>query len=141
MKVRKDKIRKLYRDAILQVWGCDDKKIDAKLIKAVKRDVHYGANAPGGWSPDSVLEIYCENGIPNASDIQDFSAVMREFGCSLEDLKDSVMYHSEKWEEVDEIVNLYLKAIGSEHRFFHEPYNNAVITINKTDAWNTPWGQ
>ena len=140
MKVRKDKIRKLYRDAILQVWGCGDKKLDVSLIKAVKRDVHYGSKAPGEWAPWSFLEIYCENGIPNASDIQDFSAVMREFGCSLEDLKGSVMHHSEKWDEIDEIVNIYLKAIGAEERFYHESYNSAVVTINKTDVWNHPRG-
>ena len=129
MKLRKDQVRKMYRDAILQVWGCDDKKIDAGLIKAIKRDVHYGADAPGEWSPSSVLEIYCEGGIPNASDIQDFSAEMREFGFGLEDLKDSVMYHSEKWDEIDGVVNLLLEALGYRERFYHEPYNNAVINV------------
>ena len=59
MKLRKDQVRKMYRDATLQVWGCDDKELDADLVKAVKRDVHYGADAPGEWSPTSVLEIYC----------------------------------------------------------------------------------
>ena len=129
MKLRKDQVRKMYRDAILQVWGCDDKKIDADLIKAVKRDVHYGADAPGEWSPTSVLEIYCEGGIPNASDIQDFGAEMAEFGCSLEDLKDSVMYHAQKWDMIDGLVNLLLEALGRHERFYHEPYNAAVVNI------------
>ena len=119
----------MYRDAILQVWGCDDKELDAGLIKAVKKDVHYGADAPGEYCPGSELEIYCENGIPNASDIQDFGAEMAEFGCSLEDLKDSVMYHSEKWDLVDGMVNLLCEALGYPDRFYHEPYNSAVVNI------------
>ena len=129
MKLRKDQIRKMYRDAIVQVWGCDDRELDADLIKAVKSDVHYGADAPGGWSPSSILEIYCENGIPNATDIQDFGAEMREFGLSMEDLKDSVMYHSEKWYMIDEVVNLLATAMGSKQTFRHEPYNGAVINV------------
>jgi hypothetical protein len=129
MKLRKDQVRKMYRDSIVQIWGCGDKELDARIIKAVKRDVHYGADAPGEYCPGSKLEIYCENGIPNASDIQDFSAEMREFGCSLEDLKDSVMYHSEKWDMIDGMVNLLCEALGYPDRFYHEPYNNAVIAI------------
>ena len=64
-------IKKLYREAILQVFGTGDKVQDKYLLDAVKRDIHLGDQAPGQWSPDSVLEIYCEGGIPNATDIFD----------------------------------------------------------------------
>ena len=40
-------IRKLYREAIVSVFGCDDKELDAQLLKAIKEDVHYGDRAPG----------------------------------------------------------------------------------------------
>ena len=39
-------ILKLYREAIVSFFGCDDKEIDAQLLKAVKEDVHYGDRAP-----------------------------------------------------------------------------------------------
>ena len=125
-KVRKDKIRKLYRDAIVQVFGCGEKDLDKDLLGAVKTDVHYSADAPGQWSPNSVLEIYCESGIPNATDINDFRAEAREFGF---DLKNAVTYNSDSWDTIDGLVNLMLEALGHRERFYHEPYNSAVVNI------------
>ena len=113
-------IRKLYREAILTEFGCDDKEMDASLIAAVKKDIHLGNQAPGQWSPDSVLEIYCESGIPNATDY--FNPA--DYGFS-----GKVSYNSEKWETVDGIVNLMLEAMGTSKKVHHEPYNNAVINI------------
>ena len=81
-------IKKLYKDAIIKVFGTGSKVLDRQLIKAVKTDIHLGRHSPGQWSPRSVLEIYCENGIPNASDIMDFRAEAREFGF---DPKDAVL--------------------------------------------------
>jgi hypothetical protein len=121
-------IRKLYRDAIVNVFGCDDKELDVQILKAVKEDVHLGDKAPGGWSPDSVLEIYCENGIPNASDIHDFSYEAREFGMNP---TNAVSYNSDKWDMIDGLVNLLLEAMGKKERYYHEPYNGAVINIWK----------
>ena len=72
--MRRNQVRKLYREAILQVFGTGDTELDADLVKALKSDIHYGEEAPGGWSPSSVLEIYCESGIPNATDVHDFRA-------------------------------------------------------------------
>jgi hypothetical protein len=118
-------IRKLYRDAIVQVFGCGDKDLDAQLIKAVKEDVYLGDKAPGQWSPDSALEIYCENGIPNASDIHDFTYEYREFGIE----GNPFSYNSDKWDTVDGVVNLMLEALGKHERYYHEPYNAAVITV------------
>ena len=119
-------VRKLYRDAIVQTFGCGDKELDAQLLKAVKEDVHYGDRSPGEWSPESVLEIYCESGIPNASDINDFRAEAIEFGL---DPKNAVSYNSDKWDTIDGLVNLMLEAMGKRERFYHEPYNGAVIGV------------
>jgi hypothetical protein len=119
-------IRKLYRDAIVNVFGCDDRDLDAHLLNAVKKDIHLGDQAPGQWSPSSVLEIYCENGIPNASDIYDFSAEAAEFGI---DPANSVTYNSQKWDMVDGVVNLMLEAMNKHERYYHEPYNYAVVNI------------
>jgi hypothetical protein len=119
-------IRKLYRNAIVNVFGCDDKELDAQLSKAVKEDVHLGDRAPGQWSPESVLEIYCENGIPNASDINDFTAEAIEFGW---DPSNAVSYNSDKWDTIDGLVNLMLEATGKRERYYHEPYNSAVISV------------
>jgi len=119
-------IRKLYRNAIVNVFGCDDKELDAQLSKAVKEDVHLGDRAPGQWSPESVLEIYCENGIPNASDINDFTAEAIEFGW---DPSSAVSYNSDKWDTIDGLVNLMLEATGKRERYYHETYNSAVISV------------
>ena len=126
MKLRKDQVKKMYRDAIIQVFGCDDKEISKDLIKAVNRDIHYGDTAPGEWDPSSILEIYCENGIPNATDIHDLSAYAREFGF---DPKTAVSYNSESWEQIDGLVNLLLEALNKSERYYHQPYNNAVVNI------------
>ena len=119
-------VRKLYRDAIVNVFGCGDKELDTQLLKAIKEDVHLGDRAPGQWSPDSVLEIYCENGIPNASDINDFSCYAAEAGCAPSEL---VSYNSDRWETIDGLVNLMLQAMGKRERYYHEPYNGAVVGI------------
>ena len=119
-------VRKLYRDAIVQTFGCGDNELDAQLLKAVKEDVHYGDNAPGKWTNNSVLEIYCENGIPNASDINDFRAEAIEFGL---DPKNAVSYNSDKWDTIDGLVNLMLEAMGKRERYTHEPHNSAVVGV------------
>ena len=48
--MRRDTIRKLYRDAIVQVFGCGDSELDSDLLRAVKSDVHYSDRAPGQWT-------------------------------------------------------------------------------------------
>jgi len=113
-------IRKLYREAIVGVFGCDDKKLDADLVAAVKKDVHYGPEAPGGWCGQSILEIYCDNGIPNASDI---------FDPADHGFPGKVSYNSEHWNVIDGMVNLMLEAMGRPDRYHHEPVNGAVIGI------------
>ena len=113
-------IKKLYREAIVNVFGCDDKELDEHLLSAVKKDVHLGDRAPGQWSPDSVLEIYCENGIPNATDY----FCPRDYG-----FEGKTTYNSDQWGVVDGMVNLMLEAMGRHERYYHEPYNSAVINI------------
>ncbi len=126
-RVRKDTVRRLYREGILQVFGCGDKDIDDYLIKAVKKDIHIAGRAPGQWiSDEGVLEIYCESGIPNASDVNDFSYEAREFGL---DPSNCVVYNSEQWFKLDKWVNLGLQAMGRSERVYHEPQNGAVIGI------------
>ena len=120
MKGRRDTIRKLYRQGIVEFFGSGDKDIDNYLVKAVKKDVHFGDRAPGQWSPNSVLEIYCESGIPNATDINEF-VWEGKYYCS---------YNSDKWCRIDEYVNLALAGMGKAGSVYHEPYNSAVISIH-----------
>lgn len=126
------RVKKLYQDAIFEVFGVKSKdqifKSDNRRLKlAIKEGVHLIKDAPGGFGNSwDTLEIYCENGIPNASDIHDFRAEALEFGA---DPTNAVSYNSDKWDEIDGIVNLFLEAIGTFRRFHHEPYNNAVIII------------
>ena len=117
-------IRKLYREAIVTEFGCDDPDgYDKQLLKSVKTDIHLGDKAPGQWSPGSVLEIYCENGIPNATDM---------FDPAWHGFSGEISYNSERWCTVDGIVNLMLEAMGEEARVRHEPYNSAVVNV----YWN-----
>ena len=116
-------VKNLYRDAILQVFGSGDKEADKSLIEAVASDIHFGDEAPGEWSPDSVLEIYCENGIPNATDI----FYPQDYG-----FEGSASYNSESWADIDGVVNLMLEAMQRPERFHHEPYNGAVINIYRS---------
>ena len=124
-RTRKDTVRRLYREAIVKYWYLDTG--DKHISETLKRDVHLAGDAPGQWvSDEGVLEIYCESGIPNASDIQDFSAEAREFGV---DPKDAVCYHSDVWHKIDSWVNLGLKAMGRYDQVSHEPQNSAVIGV------------
>ena len=120
------KIANLYRDGLCQVFGTDDPHGDEYLIKALKKDVHRASEAPGQWSPDSILEIYCEGGIPNATDINDFSRYASEMGCDPSEL---VCYNSDQWAKVDQYVNQTLALEGYGTTVYHEPYNNAVVNI------------
>jgi hypothetical protein len=125
--IRRDTIRKVYREGMLQIFGCGDREIDKDLIHSMKKDMHIAGQAPGSWVGDgAVLEIYCESGIPNATDINDFSCYAAETGCDPSEL---VSYNSDKWYQLDEYVNLYLKSVGRPERVHHEPYNAAVIGV------------
>ena len=127
-KIRRDTIRNLYREGLLQVFGCGDSEYDSDLKASLKKDIHIAGRAPGGWVPkDGILEIYCESGIPNATDIHDFSCEAREFGI---DPSDAVSYNCEKWYKVDKWVNLALKGMGRSERVFHEPHNGAVVAVH-----------
>ncbi len=132
MRYSRNKVKKMYQDAIFQVFGIDDKdpifkESNDRLKRAIKRDVHLGSKAPGQWCPFAILEIYCEGGIPNATDIHDFGAEMRAWGIEGE----SVAYNHDKWSKVDALVNLLAEAYGWHERFSHEPYSNAVVTISE----------
>ena len=121
-------VRKLYREGLLQAFGCGDKELDEDLVKALKKDVHIAGKAPGKWVDEAgVLEIYCESGIPNATDINDFSCYAAEAGCDPSEL---VSYNCEKWFAVDKYVNLGLKGLGFSERIFHEPHNGAVVAVH-----------
>lgn len=110
MNIANCNVRDAYRQAIAKVWGLKQKDI--------KGDVHIGRKAPGQWSGGrAILEIYCENGIPNASDVH-----YTEFG---------TLYHSESWFQIDEQANAILRAKfpGTTRRFHYEPHNSAVICV------------
>jgi hypothetical protein len=114
-------VRKVYRQGLLEVFGCGDKDIDKDLVRALGEDVHLAGQAPGGWvSDEGILEIYCENGIPNASDVNEFHF----------DGKYHVSYNCEKWFKVDKYVNLFLQGMGFSERIFHEPHNGAVVAVH-----------
>ena len=108
MKVPNCEVKRAYQRAIAKVWGLKQKDI--------KNDIHIGRSAPGQWSPSSVVEIYCEGNIPNASDYHCTSL--------------GTFYHSDRWYQVDDIANEFIqnKHPGAK-RFHHEPYNNAVVNI------------
>ena len=131
MKLTPCKIKKFYQDAIFRVFGIDDddpifKKENKRLKRAIKEGVHLGKKAPGQYATWSILEIYCENGIPNATDVNDFSAEAIEFGF---DPAAAVCYNSDRWAQVDALVNLLTDALGNHERYYHEPYNDAVVNI------------
>ena len=120
-KIRRDTVRRLYREAILEYQGCGDGEMDASLISAVQSDVHLAGQAPGGWvSKEGVLEIYCENGIQNASDywVDDFEGHTYQV--------DNITL----WSNIDDWVNLALEVMGRPERVFHEPHNSAVIAVH-----------
>jgi len=128
--MNRSSVRKLYRDAIVNVFGCGDKELDAPLLRAVKEDIHIAGKGPGVWhdchDSHAMLEIYCENGIPNASDINDFTAEAIEFGF---DPATAISYNSDQWDVIDNLVNLLLEATGKRERFHHEPLNGGVVGI------------
>ena len=127
--VRRDTIRNLYRDAIREVFGSGNTSDDSDYLEvALKRDIHIAGHGPGQWVDDhGVLEIYCEGGIPNATDIQDWRWVEAEFGVTP---KEPVTYNSDQWSKIDKYVNLGLKAQGRPERVFHEPHNAAVVAVH-----------
>ena len=125
-KINRATLRKAYRDALAQVFGCGDKTLDKDLLSSLKKDVHLGGRDPGEYGTHALLSIYCESGIPNASDIHDLRDFAREFGC---DPSQAVVYNDERWSTVDDIVNLYLSALNIPSRVYHEPVNNAVVNI------------
>ena len=111
MKVSNSDVRHAYQRAISRVWGLKQKDI--------KQDIHVGSRAPGQWSPRSAVEIYCENNIPNASDMH-----YSEMG---------TFYHSEVWFKIDDMANQFIqKKHPGATRYHHEPYNNAVVNVYKS---------
>ena len=61
LKIPNCAVRDAYRRSIAKVWGLKQKDI--------KGDIHIAYRAPGQWSPDSSVEIYCEGLFPNATDV------------------------------------------------------------------------
>ena len=116
-------IAKLYKEGLLQVFSAGSGEEDEYLVNALKRDVHKSSEAPGQWSPHSILEIYCEGGIPNATDINEFPP-MPEFG-----FKGGCFYNADSWAKVDQYVNQTLALQGYAEQVYHEPYNSAVVNI------------
>lgn len=125
--IRRDTVRRLYREGLRHVFGCGENDLDKDLIRAMSEDMHIAGQGPGQWvSEEGVLEIYCENGIPNASDVNDFRAEAREFGL---DPSTAVTYNTDSWSRVDDYVNLGIKAMGYRDTVYHEPFNGAVVGI------------
>ena len=110
--ITKASIKKLYVQAIIQYQHQENEQ-------SVRRDVRTTSKGSGNWCPGALLEIYCENGIRNASDIESFEW----------DGKHYTHYNSETWNSMDDYVNLMLEATGTHRRVYHEPYNDAVVGI------------
>jgi hypothetical protein len=116
MKVTKATIKRLYVDAIMKYQHAEDEK-------QVRKDVHTGAHSPGPGSFLALLEIYCESGIMNASDIHEHPP-MPEF-----DYKGGCSYNSDMWVNMDEYVNLMLEAQGCSRKVYTEAINGAVVAV------------
>lgn len=115
-KPRRDTVRRLYKEGLLQVFGCGDQKLDSDLIRSLKKDVHIAGRGPGEWvSREGVLEVYCESGIPNASDCWQ--------------TPHGWVHNDESWWKVTDWVNLGLKSLGYSHSVHHEPFNGGVVGI------------
>ena len=123
MKARRDTVMKLYREAIFKIFGFEELGMEEEndyLSNGIKKDIHFSSEAPGQWSPNSLLEIYCEGGIPNATDF---------FDPSWHGFPGPIVYNSDKWNLVDDYVNLFFQSQGLPDRFYHEPFNSAVVNI------------
>ena len=107
-------VKTAYRRAIAKQFNLKQKDI--------KCDIHLGSEAPGQWSPNSVLEIYCENYIPNATDY---------FDPGWHGFAGATVFNAEDWCRIDENVNqaLFEKFGAGVRKYHHEPYNNAVISV------------
>jgi hypothetical protein len=111
------KIAELYRNAIRKVFNPHG---DEYIDRAIAHDVHPGDTAPGQWGNGrAILEIYCENGIPNATDIFD----PRDYG-----FEGKPVYNSELWDRVDQLVQTKLDGVG-DILVYAEPVNGAVICV------------
>jgi hypothetical protein len=67
-----------------------------------------------------VLEIYCENGIRNASDywVENFEG------------QTYTVDNIELWANIDDWVNLALQGMGRPERVYTEPHNSAVLAVH-----------
>ena len=110
-------VRVAYVQAIRERWQSDPEF--SILSEDFDKDVHVGGEAPGNWAPNALVEIYCEDGIPNASDINDWT----DFGAG-------VTYNSDEWFSIDKRVREILVAQGrTDIRPYTEAYNSAVIAV------------
>ena len=115
-----DIIRNAYIKALAEQFDLEKEKVE--------KGVHHSDQAPGKWSPNSTLEIYCEGEIPNASDYHDLRPYAAEFGVDPSTM--GYYCHTEQWDKVDEIANRLIKEkLPRSPRYFHEPYNNAVVNV------------
>ena len=110
-------VRYAYVQAIRERWFHDG---EGMLRKDFDKDIHIGGEAPGNWSPNSLVEIYCEDGIPNASDVHSFA----EFG-------GSTHYNIEDWARIDARANqLIHEADRSDLQVYTEVHNSAVLSVH-----------
>jgi hypothetical protein len=110
-------VRNAYVQAIRERWHPDPEC--SILREDFDKDVHVGGEAPGNWAPRSLVEIYCEDGIPNASDINDWS----DFG-------GGVTYNSEAWFDIDKRVREILAEKGrTDIQPYTEAHNSAVLAV------------
>lgn len=109
-------VRNAYVQAIRERWTPGEGSI---LREDFDKDVHVGGEAPGGWAPRALVEIYCEDGIPNASDVNDWS----DFG-------GGVTYNCEEWFAIDKRVYEILVEKGrTDIRPYTESHNHAVLSV------------
>jgi|TARA_R110000744_G_scaffold82313_2_gene161711 hypothetical protein len=109
-------VRYAYVQAIRERWFHDG---EGMLRKDFDKDIHIGGEAPGNWSPNSLVEIYCEDGIPNASDVHSFA-----------EIGGGTHYNIEDWISIDARANQLLdEANRSDLHAYTEAHNSAVLSV------------
>ena len=105
----KIKIARLFRAAILEAMeGLVTQEI-------VERDVRIAPTAQEWVSDDAILEIACESGIMNASDVERFYWDNREI----------VVRYADTWDKITKAVNEQLD-LAQVH---YEPHNSAIVGV------------
>jgi len=110
--IKKNTIKNFYVDAIVKYQHNED-------VKAIRKDVRVRCQ----WNPNASIEIYCEDGIMNATDI------IHSYNPVGSDPAKSVRYCSEIWIAMDAYVNQQLEFLDYDVKVYSAPVNDAVVAV------------